>query len=523
MPHTAFLFMIYLIPAALLFHFAVESFFRNPARTEFQLASLALFSVMAMFVEEFIRQTLPVSDSPAFVFYAFGNFGALSAAFVMHFYFKLTASSLRIRPRIYVPLSYILLVPTALTLLFQRNIYNSNAFYVAGPWIQPVYNTQYYIAMITGITVIFGLTILMYAARRHAPSTSLKRRFTTLLIATLIIGVWHCIFGILPGIVPWFHNLPPYPYIFGDLVWLTIVRWSMSAQELLPHFEKQYQALFNLVPAAILVADLELSILEMNPFAKKLFGENLRMLTELFPEEQRHYKGLSQLFQPQSAPRNFETELLRYDGTRMSVLISIGFVEVVGEPLSISVIRDITDRKNAEEQIARLAYYDSLSSLPNRAYFYQLLEIQLDTAGPQPFAVLLIDIDHFKDINDNYGHQAGDTAIQQVAEVLNSLLDKEDIAARLGGDEFVMLLKGDKNCVLEQANNLVETLQNKTVAPDTPELLSASVGIAFYPQHGNTRDTLLAAADIAMYTAKRAGRGQFAVFRVDFSDPETGK
>lgn len=516
MLHVLTLFVVYLVPAAILFHFAADTFFRNPSRSEFQLGSLALLAVMMMFVEEFIRQLLPISYSAQLVAYAFGNFGALSAAFVIHFYFKISGASQRIRPWVYIPLSYILLVPSLLTLILQRNIYNSTRFYRVGIWIQPIYNTQYYIAISVGIAVMIALTAMTCTARIKLTTPFVTKSLRTLSYATILITLWHIVFGIFPALIPGLRQLPPYPYIFGDLVWMTMLRWAMSRQEFLPPYGKQYKTLFNLVPAAIVVTDTDSRILEANPIAQQLFGESPVLLTELLPSSAREDTDFIHLFQTQSTIRNFETELLQKDGSILSVLVSVDFVQVDGNPLSISVIRDITDRKRAEQRVEHLAYYDSLTDLPNRPSFYQLLESAVAQPGPdlQPFAVILVDIDGFKEINDSYGHQAGDHAIQHVAATLRASLQSGDVAARLGGDEFVLMLRhaSTRAELVQAAVRLVRQLHSEVVAGAYAILMSASVGVAFYPDHGRTPDELVKSADMAMYEAKQSGKNRFVVF-----------
>lgn len=508
MLHILILMVVYLFPAAILFHFAADTFFRNPARSEFQLVSLALFSAMLMFVEEFTRQILPVSYSEPLVLYAFGNLGALSAMFVTRFYFDMAVTSLRVRPRVYIPLSYMILVPSLVRSAWHRHV----DFYRIGNWIQPVYNTRYYIAAVVGILLAAGLSAVMFAARKKAVTSSAKKRFGTMFWASILITGWHLVFGILPGVFPVFRDLPPYPYLFGDLGWMIMLRWAMSTQELLPHYGKQYKTLFNLVPAAIVVADTDARILEANPTAKQLFGEHPVRLTDLLSRPRREHTTLINLFRNQSIIENYETELLQENGTVMSALVSVDFVEVDGHPLSISVIRDITDHKIAEQRIAHLAYYDSLTDLPNRASFYQCIDAAIAKAGadPEPFAVLLVDIDYFKQINDSFGHQAGDLAIQHVASSLRSILQPGDIAARLGGDEFVLMVQhfAGRDELLQMAERLVHQLNSRAATDVQTILLSASVGVAVYPDHGSTPDELVKSADLAMYEAKQTGRNR---------------
>jgi diguanylate cyclase (GGDEF)-like protein/PAS domain S-box-containing protein len=184
--------------------------------------------------------------------------------------------------------------------------------------------------------------------------------------------------------------------------------------------------------------------------------------------------------------------------------------------LYAGIFNDITERKNSESMIEHLAYYDPLTKLPNRQLFYDRLDASLLKAHAHQtqLAVLFIDLDHFKRVNDSLGHSVGDKVLCLVADIFSQCLSEVDTVARIGGDELVVLL----NDVTEQADvyrvaqRLVSSL-NVPLNIDSRELtMTTSVGCAIFPQDGGSREELLKHADSAMYRAKTEGRNRFCLF-----------
>lgn len=180
------------------------------------------------------------------------------------------------------------------------------------------------------------------------------------------------------------------------------------------------------------------------------------------------------------------------------------------------LVEEIERRKKVEERLYYDAHHDTLTGLPNRAMFTERVReaIQRSGGNKQRFAVLFIDLDRFKNINDTLGHSAGDEFLLEVSQRLRAAIDKEDLIARIGGDEFVILL--EHSAQLEQATRVAERIIDAMKAPfvlDEQEHFSgASIGIALSRVDDESVDRLLRDADAAMYEAKDAGRGQYIVF-----------
>jgi len=181
----------------------------------------------------------------------------------------------------------------------------------------------------------------------------------------------------------------------------------------------------------------------------------------------------------------------------------------------------ITERREAEETIKKLAYYDKLTGLPNRVLFNDRIEMALAQARryEHKLAVLLLDLDEFKDINDRLGHKKGDQVLQMVANRLSNLLRATDVVTRLGGDEFLVLLTH-----IRHDQDVIVVTQKIMKAIDEPFILdghecniTVSIGIAVYPKHGTDAGTLIERADVAMYRAKEGGRNQWQWYAGDIS------
>lgn len=183
----------------------------------------------------------------------------------------------------------------------------------------------------------------------------------------------------------------------------------------------------------------------------------------------------------------------------------------------VAVFSDISSLKASEAQLEYLAHHDPLTTLPNRLMLFERLGhgIEISKREGKLMALLMLDLDRFKDVNDSYGHLAGDQLLQQVASRLHLRLREADTVARLGGDEFTVLLEdiSHKEDAARVAEHIITDLSAPYLLPGSGEArIGVSIGISLYPKHGNTPETLLQQADTALYLAKSQGRGRFAYF-----------
>jgi diguanylate cyclase (GGDEF)-like protein len=178
------------------------------------------------------------------------------------------------------------------------------------------------------------------------------------------------------------------------------------------------------------------------------------------------------------------------------------------------LLNEITNLK--QKKLFALAHFDQLTGLPNRTLLLDRLKQAISTSNraARAISVLFIDLDGFKPVNDTYGHAVGDRLLKEVAARLLACLREGDTAARLGGDEFVViLLESDLDRAIKVTDRILEMLRAPyELGKKTITAISASIGIAEYPEHANDLDTLLTAADNAMYAAKKGGKNRYAVF-----------
>ena len=215
----------------------------------------------------------------------------------------------------------------------------------------------------------------------------------------------------------------------------------------------------------------------------------------------------------QTAPLSLQTHARSRDGTMIPVEIHAGRMLLNGSRRATVVVRDISERLDSQEQMWRLAHFDALSGLPNRLLFRQLLEQALIDAGrsKKPLAVLLIDLDRFKLINDTLGHDTGDEVLRQVTARLRQCLSETDIISRFGGDEFAALIRDidDADAARAAAKRVLAAVDQPYRLNGEEYHLSASIGISTFPGDSVDATALLRNAELAMYRAKDQGKNNF--------------
>jgi diguanylate cyclase (GGDEF)-like protein/PAS domain S-box-containing protein len=225
-------------------------------------------------------------------------------------------------------------------------------------------------------------------------------------------------------------------------------------------------------------------------------------------------KTVTALTERPNAP--LETELTTAAGDQLPVEVILREVDFGGMPHQAVAIRDLSARKRAEQHIRFLAHHDPLTGLPNRATFARALHDEIAHARRhgQSFAVLCLDLDRFKEVNDLFGHPVGDTLLQRVGQVLLARSEGVGSAARLGGDEFAVLLTNVQSAgrAGRAAEQLLDAFRLDNERAGSSAMISASIGIALFPDNADDAEQLMSHADTALYRAKQEGRGIYRFY-----------
>ncbi|MGC2513696.1 MAG: PAS domain S-box protein [Terriglobales bacterium] len=291
--------------------------------------------------------------------------------------------------------------------------------------------------------------------------------------------------------------------------------------------EEELQRLASIVEFsedAIIGKNIDGVITSWNRGAEKIYGYTRdevvgRDLSFLLPpERQAEIQAIMERVLSGQSIECLETQRLTRTGSAIDVSLSVSPIkDASGHIAGASTIaRDITQRKVAEKQVQFLAYYDALTGLPNRTLLQDRLAKALASARRQKnkVALLFLDLDRFKTINDSLGHSVGDLVLQQVAERLKKWGREQDTVARVGGDEFLIVLTAVKEPAdaAVAAERLMDTMTAEFIAQGRSLSISCSIGIGIFPEHGTDGETLIKNADAAMYCAKENGRNNFQFF-----------
>jgi diguanylate cyclase (GGDEF)-like protein/PAS domain S-box-containing protein len=290
-----------------------------------------------------------------------------------------------------------------------------------------------------------------------------------------------------------------------------------AAEAALRESEIRYRLLFEQNAAGVCVTRRDGTIIDANTTFAQMLGYRRadllgRKLSELYARGVELDELVTMLVDATTL-NSIEVELRRADGTPIWVLQNLVLVGERSTEVIHATVVDISDRKRAEEQIEFHAYHDVLTHLPNRKLFSDRLRQSLTRArrAAKPLAVMFIDIDHFKTVNDTLGHTAGDELLLEMSRRLRRCVRDDDTVARLGGDEFTIILSelAHAEDAVQVANKVLEAVAVPLVISSMPIEVSASIGIALYPVDGHDPETLLRNADSAMYRAKESGRNNY--------------
>jgi diguanylate cyclase (GGDEF)-like protein/PAS domain S-box-containing protein len=327
------------------------------------------------------------------------------------------------------------------------------------------------------------------------------------------IGSALVLFGMLLGVGLLLHTAQQQSTIADDAVALRIGK-----------------AAFDAASEGIMVTDAQNRILMVNPAFSQITGytsqEVIGQSPSILSSGNQDRAFYTALWRSVNTNGQWEGEVTnRHKSGQLYVeWLKISVIDK-DDPLRrrhVAVISDITERKRGEEIVWRCANYDELTGLPNRRLFIDRLKQTIGSAARHKncMAVLFIDLDEFKPVNDRYGHQAGDELLKQAASRMALCLRDEDTVARQGGDEFVVMLATipNEHGALAVAEKLLAALHDAFQIDGNAINIGASIGVAVYPKHGETAEQLLENADVAMYAAKTADRNTVRLYSADATE-----
>ena len=294
----------------------------------------------------------------------------------------------------------------------------------------------------------------------------------------------------------------------------------IRAERELTKSEDMLSKVFNTTPDSVVISRLaDGKLMYVNStFTRLMKYTEEEALSKTIPElnfwvNHDDKKTLGKRLEKEGKVDDFETELRNKDNKILPVSLSASFIELEGDKCVVSMAHDITERKQDEEMIKHMAHHDLLTGLPNRTLFMDRLEqaIARSRREKSMLAVMFLDLDKFKPINDTMGHTTGDLILRQIAEKLTSCMRETDTVARFGGDEFIALITdlSDTEAPTQMAKKLDSIIAEPIRLGTNDYSLGVSIGIALYPEHGNTSERLISLADEAMYMAKADSNNVF--------------
>jgi diguanylate cyclase (GGDEF)-like protein/PAS domain S-box-containing protein len=303
------------------------------------------------------------------------------------------------------------------------------------------------------------------------------------------------------------------------------------AEQALRNAEQKYRSIFENAVLGIFQTNTEGDFVSVNPALARLAGydspedflNSVHGATDIYVDLKRRDE-LRELVLAQKVVRDFEVEFKTKNGGTRTTSINVGAVaDSEGTNFYLEgTVQDITERKAAEARVQFLAYHDDLTGLPNRVLFEDRLAQALANARrrEEQVAVLWLDLDNFKTINDSLGHSIGDLLLKQVGERLHRYTRAQDTVAKAGGDEFIFALinPGHISRAKAAAERIRRAVAGEFQVQGHVLNLTCSIGISLFPDHGGDSETLLKNADQAMYCAKENGRNNFRFFTSELND-----
>lgn len=398
----------------------------------------------------------------------------------------------------------------------------------ASNWAHSTMQAAAHMALAQALVVLAMAALLL---RRYWRG---QTAFGLLTLAALLYATgMACSFSLPLEDMPKNHLDDAYKALAGLLVYRALFREGVLAPwrhlvesgRAVEEDRQRYRQLFDSAPDGLLLVDAAGTIVEASPSAAKMFGWSItdmtgRPIETLIPRKQRvdHEQARARFLkapQAREMGRGGSLSAERRDGSAFPVEVALVPQEFGGGRTTLCIVRDVTERRQLEQSLMRQALHDTLTDLPNRRHFRDSVTKALAHAERHggTLAVLFIDLDNFKQVNDTLGHSHGDELLRQVAHRLCETLRAGDLLARMGGDEFALLLTdANVDSVAAVASKVLRVMEPHFIHAGQTMKVGASIGITMYPEDGRNIEELLSNADLAMYRAKGQGRNTWCFF-----------
>ncbi|WP_164472805.1 sensor domain-containing diguanylate cyclase [Cohnella candidum] len=516
----------FFLPFLFLFYTGIEVLHRDPRNKLHRVTMEFMLSCSLLYLGDFFGHMLPLEQSDfGLRLKLIGGFFTMSVG--MYFFQILNKFSLRS-----VLFHVVALFPLVCIVPLILNMPAFRFEYLAGPYFRTEHYNEAYRWVIYSVAAIAmaGFVSQIVRAfnqyRTKEISVLERKRIRLILGGGLACVVWvvvsEAVFKPLLPDVPWV----PYSALdsFAVLIFALFIRHAMVNYEFLSTADLRYKILFNLTSQGIFLLDDHGRLVEMNPAAVAMTGfspnetcwKGMLLADVVTLEDTSQYELFSHAIRNR-IPLHLVSRIRNRRGEAYVVESDMVHMEVEGRYWRYLTNTDITLQTENERKLRQLAYHDSLTGLLNRRSFMEILTDKIAEwpAQGQGFAVYLIDLDHFKWVNDTLGHAAGDELLQVLSQRLKEIAPGRSHAARMGGDEFVLLLEGAEGVrdVTDVADRLTSELNKPVRLSDQDYEMTASVGIRIVAGEENAElETILKDADRAMYEAKQAGRNRYRVF-----------
>ncbi|WP_170885642.1 sensor domain-containing diguanylate cyclase [Bacillus alkalicellulosilyticus] len=512
-------FFIYFIPFLFLFAMAAEVFFRSPHNSLHRLTALLLLLFSSIFLADYHMVLLPLESAVVFITY-FKFFAAfLSMILVVYFFKRISKIQLHWVFHIvfFVPFLGILLMllfPTEFFVYIHEDHEGFRTETASSPLLV-------ILTIATINTIIWNIVLLVIGekkAKKNHYSPTFQKRFAVIYIGTIVTTIYLIVTSIIIYIGFQFDISFFILSNYISIIWAISIRYAMVKFDFLTTASQRFELLYQMSSNGIVLINKNGSIEEANSaFLTMVGAEKKDILTMSFQtllkdDEKIMFSTFLDNTFLQTMPLEIQITINHKEDNEKIVQTGSGLIDYDGENFVYLVLHDITSQKLYEDKLKKMAYEDPLTGIGNRAFFHKQINTILENKPllNQSLAIILVDLDKFKWINDTYGHAAGDAALRHVASQIQKSIPKDAHPIRMGGDEFAIILHVKNIDAIEQAvKSILSNINQPFLFQGTKLSLKGSAGISVAYQDKVDADRLLNLADKAMYKAKKTLGGNY--------------